>query len=250
MNAIGGQLEKYSVAYRTIDERLRAEKGFPWVFALVLDCAIGIGVAHLLKGLDLYEIVWPFVDARIGHLDEVITWLLSNPVGLKLNEPLNTALASFFRYHIYLWHTFVRMLRVPAIWANLPLALYAGISFAAALFADLVSIFSMHIVCFYIYALRLFLLTFTSLGSLWRAFRGQKYNPLRKRVDTAHLDSRQLFLATLLFVVLLFLAPTVTVYCFVFSMLRWVVRGFQLAIERIAELQCYVHMILDRFRSE
>lgn len=36
---------------------------------------------------------------------QVITWLLSNPVGLKLNEPLNTALASFFRYHIYLWHS-------------------------------------------------------------------------------------------------------------------------------------------------
>ncbi|KIH60524.1 hypothetical protein ANCDUO_09227 [Ancylostoma duodenale] len=34
---------------------------------------------------------------------EVITWLTNNPAGLKLNEPVNTALASFFQYHIHLW---------------------------------------------------------------------------------------------------------------------------------------------------
>ncbi|RCN27284.1 hypothetical protein ANCCAN_26983 [Ancylostoma caninum] len=36
-------------------------------------------------------------------MGRVITWLTNNPAGLKLNEPVNTALASFFQYHIHLW---------------------------------------------------------------------------------------------------------------------------------------------------
>ncbi|VDM60671.1 unnamed protein product [Angiostrongylus costaricensis] len=32
-----------------------------------------------------------------------MNWLTHNPAGLKLNEPVNRALASFFQYHIHLW---------------------------------------------------------------------------------------------------------------------------------------------------
>ncbi|VDD84922.1 unnamed protein product [Enterobius vermicularis] len=53
--------------------------------------------------------------------------------------------------------------------------------------------------------------------SLWRVFRGRKYNPLRGRVDSVRLDIRQLFIATLFFIILLFLFPTVGVYFLVFS---------------------------------
>ncbi|CAJ0961877.1 unnamed protein product, partial [Mesorhabditis belari] len=179
-------LTHYSVTFRILHQRIQAKKSLPWIFAVTLDCLIGAALAHLLTGIDFYDIFWPFVDAKIQELDDVITWLLSNPVGLKLNEPLNVALASFFRYHIYLWHTFVQLLRVWWLWRVLPLILYTGLSISASILADLISIFSMHVICFYIYAYRLFLLTFTSLNSLWRAFRGKKYNPLRDRVDTVH----------------------------------------------------------------
>uniref|UniRef100_A0A0N5AWU4 7TM_GPCR_Srx domain-containing protein n=1 Tax=Syphacia muris TaxID=451379 RepID=A0A0N5AWU4_9BILA len=58
---------------------------------------------------------------------------------------------------------------------------------------------------------------FVAVCSLWRVFRGRKYNPLRKRVDSLQLDSRQLFIATLFFTILLFLYPTVIIYYLVFS---------------------------------
>ncbi|CAJ0961787.1 unnamed protein product, partial [Mesorhabditis belari] len=53
----------------------------------------------------------------------------------------------------------------------------------------------------------------------------------------ALLDSRQLFLANLLFVVLLFLAPTVAIYCFVFAALRWIIQAVQMTVEFIATFQ-------------
>lgn len=36
---------------------------------------------------------------------QIIGILTQNPAGLKLNEPLNLALATFFRYHVYLWQS-------------------------------------------------------------------------------------------------------------------------------------------------
>ena len=55
------------------------------------------------------------------------------------------------------------------------------------------------------------------LQSLWRVFRGKKWNVLRKRVDTAIYDVDQLFVGTLLFTILLFLLPTTAMYYVVFA---------------------------------
>ena len=60
----------------------------------------------------------------------------------------------------------------------------------------------------------------TVLSSLWRLFRGKKWNVLRKRVDSASFDVDQLFVGTLLFTVLLFLLPTVALYYVVFMGVR------------------------------
>lgn len=66
-------------------------------------------------------------------------------------------------------------------------------------------------------AFRLATLSVMSIKSLWRLFRGRKYNPLRQRVDSIRLHARQLFIATLFFIILLFLFPTILVYFFMFS---------------------------------
>lgn len=56
-----------------------------------------------------------------------------------------------------------------------------------------------------------------SLLSLWRLFRGLKWNNLRQRVDHASYDSTQLFIGTLLFSIILFTLPTVILYYVVFG---------------------------------
>lgn len=59
-----------------------------------------------------------------------------------------------------------------------------------------------------------------SLVSLWRLFIGQKYNPLRVRVDSCEYSSNQLFIGTLGFTVLLFLLPTTAMYYMVFAAVK------------------------------
>ena len=73
--------------------------------------------------------------------------------------------------------------------------------------------------------------------SLWRLFRGKKFNPLRNRVDSSpHENVEQLFVGTLAFTILLFLYPTTLVYYAVFAVLescltitnfavKWLVEG-------------------------
>ncbi|KAK6747010.1 hypothetical protein RB195_000324 [Necator americanus] len=81
---------------------------------------------------------------------------------------------------------------------------------------------------------RLAKVSWSSLISLWRVFRGRKWNPLRCRTDTVCLDTRQQFIATLLFTILLFLLPTVIVYFVVFKALRLSVLAIQKVLTVLA----------------
>ncbi|KAI6233871.1 ABC transporter ATP-binding protein/permease wht-3 [Aphelenchoides fujianensis] len=59
-------------------------------------------------------------------------------------------------------------------------------------------------------------LTWIALQTFWRAFRSKKWNPLKQRVDSVHLDSREMFMVTVLFLMTVLLLPTVLVYFTVF----------------------------------
>uniref|UniRef100_A0A914RRK5 Bestrophin homolog n=1 Tax=Parascaris equorum TaxID=6256 RepID=A0A914RRK5_PAREQ len=49
---------------------------------------------------------------------------------------------------------------------------------------------------------RLTLLFYYGISSLWRVFRGRKYNPLRERVDSVELDSSVFFFISNVFLFL------------------------------------------------
>ena len=142
-----------------------------------------------------------------------------------------------------------------------------GLSIQLALLQDLISMMTIHIYCFYVYAsrydivlmcafsqvktrywlakivyflenvslyrhggdcliatisdnFRLYYFQVRALSSLWRLFRGKKWNVLRQRVDSVHYDVDQLFVGTLLFTVLLFLLPTTALYYVIFTSVR------------------------------
>uniref|UniRef100_A0A0N4WY40 Pecanex-like protein n=1 Tax=Haemonchus placei TaxID=6290 RepID=A0A0N4WY40_HAEPC len=57
----------------------------------------GLVLFSLVNCDGAYDVFWQSVDSLI--MDS----LTHNPAGMKLNEPVNTALASFFQYHIHLW---------------------------------------------------------------------------------------------------------------------------------------------------
>ncbi|KAL5018375.1 hypothetical protein ScPMuIL_004097 [Solemya velum] len=146
------------------------------------------------------------------------------------------AWGEFFLYHVYLWTGYLSLLQ-PALgrllWYSSMFGVRAGLSVQLCLIQDILSTLTLHIYCFYVYAARLYRLQISSLASLWRLFRGKKWNAQLRRVDSAIYNVDQLFFGTLLFTILLFLLPTTTLYYFVFTLLRicmlvvqWVVSKF------------------------
>lgn len=93
---------------------------------------------------------------------------------------------------------------------------FFGVSFSICILIDVFSLLTIHTTCFYVYANRIYKLELESLKSLFRLFRGKKFNPLRNRIDSYSFNIEQLFIGTLGFCLTFFLLPTVIVYYAVF----------------------------------
>uniref|UniRef100_A0A8C9XVL1 Phosphatidylinositol glycan anchor biosynthesis, class Q n=1 Tax=Sander lucioperca TaxID=283035 RepID=A0A8C9XVL1_SANLU len=171
----------------------------------------------------------PAADHVAKELDELLQWLMGAPAGLKMNRALDQVLGRFFLYHIHLWISYIHLMSpfIEGILWYGGLSACLGLTFALSLLSDMVALLTFHIYCFYVYGARLYCLKIYGLSSLWRLFRGKKWNVLRQRVDSCSYDMDQLFIGTLLFTVLLFLLPTTALYYLVFTLLRLLVVLFQ-----------------------
>ncbi|XP_077475805.1 phosphatidylinositol N-acetylglucosaminyltransferase subunit Q isoform X2 [Stigmatopora argus] len=171
----------------------------------------------------------PAADHVAKELEELLQWLMGAPAGLKMNRALDEVLGRFFLYHIHMWISYVHLLSpfVESILWYGGLSACLGLTFALSLLSDMVALLTFHIYCFYVYGARLYCLKIYGLASLWRLFRGKKWNVLRQRVDSCSYDLDQLFIGTLLFTILLFLLPTTALYYLVFTLLRLVIVLFQ-----------------------
>ncbi|CAG2166817.1 unnamed protein product [Oppiella nova] len=185
-------------------------------------------------------------DSLVNEVQSLLNLLMGMPAGLKLNRPLNTALGQFFLYHIYLWKTYMIIIK-PLFAITVETLVYCGVlgfTCIISVLSDLVSLATIHIYCFYGYAARLYGLQVVGLSALWRLFRGKKWNQLRARVDSYSYGNDQLFIGTLSFTILLFLLPTVLMYYLVFLVLRVVTLSCQgalcLCIEYMSSMPLYM----------
>lgn len=186
---------------------------------------------------------WGFnkMERLAENVEELIKILIAMPAGLKLNRPLNTALGTFFLYHIHIWKTYIVLLR-PFLILTLDVLAFSGLfgaSFMLALLSDLLSAATVHIYCFYGYAARLHGFQLSGLIALWRLFRGKKWNNLKRRVDSHQYGSDQLFIGSVCFTTLFFLSPTILLYYVVFFTLRIAILSIQLVIKFI--IKCLVY---------
>ncbi|XP_062309550.1 phosphatidylinositol N-acetylglucosaminyltransferase subunit Q isoform X2 [Osmerus eperlanus] len=171
----------------------------------------------------------PAADHVAEELEQLLQWLMGAPAGLKMNRALDQVLGRFFLYHIHLWISYIHLMSpfIEMILWYVGLFACLGLTFAISLLSDMVALLTFHIYCFYVYGARLYCMKVYGLSSLWRLFRGKKWNVLRQRVDSCCYDLDQLFIGTLLFTILLFLLPTTALYYLVFTLLRLVVVLFQ-----------------------
>ncbi|XP_059413962.1 phosphatidylinositol N-acetylglucosaminyltransferase subunit Q [Carassius carassius] len=177
----------------------------------------------------LADTLVPVADHVAKELQELLEWLMGAPAGLKMNRALDQVLGRFFLYHIHLWISYIHLMSpfIERILWYVGLSACLGLTFALSVLSDIVALLTFHIYCFYVYGARIYCLKIYGLSSLWRLFRGKKWNVLRQRVDSCSYDLDQLFIGTLLFTILLFLLPTTALYYLVFTLLRLVVVLFQ-----------------------
>uniref|UniRef100_A0A3Q2CF02 Phosphatidylinositol glycan anchor biosynthesis, class Q n=1 Tax=Cyprinodon variegatus TaxID=28743 RepID=A0A3Q2CF02_CYPVA len=165
--------------------------------SVLVDVALGVALMWWLYRDDhipmLADALVPAADRVAQQLEELLQWLMGAPAGLKMNRALDQVLGRFFLYHIHLWISYIHLMS-PFIQGILwygGLSACLGLTFALSLLSDMVALLTFHIYCFYVYGARLYCLKIYGLSSLWRLFRGKKWNVLRQRVDSCSYDLDQ-----------------------------------------------------------
>ncbi|CAN0231146.1 unnamed protein product, partial [Hapterophycus canaliculatus] len=163
-------------------------------------------------------------------LREELEWLNYFPAGFKLNVPLTHTLGSLTLIGMEAYASIVGHLaqwEATAMKAIAVCAASGGLTTALAVCHDVLRLLTLHTATTHTAFAALHNLHSSLLGSLWQLFRGKKRNVLRCRVDTCMYDACQLLLGTLVFTVLSFLTPTISVYYTFFCIVQAVSVGGQ-----------------------
>uniref|UniRef100_A0A3B4FQM5 Phosphatidylinositol glycan anchor biosynthesis class Q n=1 Tax=Pundamilia nyererei TaxID=303518 RepID=A0A3B4FQM5_9CICH len=181
--------------------------------SFLVDVGLGVLLMSWLYRDDhiatLANMLMPAADHVAKELEELLQWLMGAPAGLKMNRALDQVLGRFFLYHIHLWISYIHLMSpfIEGILWYGGLSACLGLTFALSLLSDMVALLTFHIYCFYVYGARLYCLKIYGLSSLWRLFRGKKWNVLRQRVDSCSYDVDQRYINAIHYFVCLFLTP-------------------------------------------
>lgn len=94
---------------------------------------------------------------------------------------------------------------------------YFGLSFSLGIVSDFWTLSTMHLKLFYHIMTKIYWIYCVLMLSLFRLFRGRKWNVLRRRVDQTDFTMDQLLVGMLIFSMLFCTFPTVTAYYWLFT---------------------------------
>ena len=169
-------------------------------------------------------------------ISELITWLMGVPGGLKLNTPLANFLGTRMLLIANLWSYFYSdfiATYLSTILSGIILLSPFGVTLSISALHDFLKFLNLCSVCFFIVTGRVLSLQVSALKSLARLFMGKKWNILRERIDSYDYDNSQLLVGTIIFTILLFLLPTMSMYFLIFLLLRIMQFGVQLVLRLI-----------------
>lgn len=211
------------------------------------DVIIGIALgSYIVENVDYvaYLLDTTMTEYSVAGLQQMLTWLMDYPAGLKLNNELAKFLGDLFLWVIDYWNGCMVELRpaLPYVIRIIGVTSFVGASLPISMFSDLLSLLTMHIYCFYIASARIYNWQLTIIISLFHLFRGKKRNILRNRIDSCDYDLDQLLLGTILFTLLFFLLPTVAVFYATFAGARIAIIALKAALD--TWLACLNHFPL------
>jgi hypothetical protein len=219
--------------------RLNQLKFHETSFRFLCDIVIGVLTTLFLSRkieyiqISVLEISFFFKNYFIAHID----WLIDGwPGGLKLNENLSSFLGKMILATFENWLFLVQLFNIQwIIYFTLASGIF-GISFLISMIRDILGVMSSFIFFFYILFSKIYSSQLNAITSFWRFFRGWKYNKLRDRMDACDYSSSQMILGTILFTLLVFLFPTISVYYFSFTMFRILINFVQNLLGMVVEM--------------
>ncbi|CAH1423972.1 unnamed protein product [Lactuca virosa] len=162
--------------------------------------------------------------------------LMGNPAGFKLNTELAGVLGTLSLNAIQFWSTVLGSMRFLFIFLIKGLAISGvifGITTPAASTLDLITISTTHISTLHWLISLIYSRQIQATTALWRLFRGQKWNPLRERLDSYDYTVEQHIVGSLLFTPLLLVLPTTSAFYMSFTIMYTTI-GFILMIIEVA----------------
>eukprot|EP00741_Cyanophora_paradoxa_P015192 tig00020849_g14663.t1 len=223
--------------------------------SLALDSALGAAAAVLLlhyppgRGL-LAACLAPFSVASEGAVSAHVEWLMGAPAGFKLNADLSRTLGGIF-LSLLRACTLARealsgslpqpWLPPPALSAALGAA--TGASGLLAIASDAARLYGVPTAAAYAFVRRLYAAQLGLLAGLWRLFRGKKWNPLRRRVDSARPGLDAVLLGAVVFTVVSFTVPTTLAYYLSFALLHVALGAARCALSAAARAAAAVPLL-------
>ena len=160
------------------------DRSFPVVWfgsllcTMAVDIALGVLIVSWLfsNGYNMRatDFMMEKTDTVVELLNALLDWLKGAPAGLKLNKHLAEYLSAFFLYHVYLWQIYLNCI-TPYLQIIISLIIMSGcfgVTFLLSLASDVLSLVTLHIYCFYVYAARIYNFQLQKLVTLAKLFTG------------------------------------------------------------------------------
>ncbi|GAB2295576.1 hypothetical protein Dimus_029737 [Dionaea muscipula] len=187
------------------------------------------------------ESVCRFILSLTSHITDHIlrsgsVWLMGVPAGFKLNTELAGVLGMISLNAIQIWSTlwfYIAYFFYFVIVAAALSGMLFGLTMPASFLMDVIAIVSIHVSALHWLCSLLYSCQLQTLSSLWRLFRGRKWNPLRHRLDSYDYTVEQHIVGSLLFTPLLLLLPTTSLFYVFFTIMNTTITCLRLLIEMI-----------------
>uniref|UniRef100_A0A1D1Y9G5 N-acetylglucosaminyl-phosphatidylinositol biosynthetic protein gpi1 n=1 Tax=Anthurium amnicola TaxID=1678845 RepID=A0A1D1Y9G5_9ARAE len=161
-------------------------------------------------------------------------WLMGVPAGFKLNTELAELLGLVSLNAIQIWSTlwfYMGCLFRCFLIGLASSGMLLGMTIPAALCIDMLKLATLHMAILHWLISFLYSQQIWALTSLWRLFRGQKWNPLRVRLDSYDYTVEQHVVGSLLFTPIMLLLPTTSVFYIFFTIMTSTISFICIVIE-------------------
>ena len=247
------------------------------IWLIFNDILIGVTLYHMI--MDNFTSIIKFIRFRVMEkylfleLMKLITWISTeNPAGFKLNTDLGKFLGDLYIWTIGFCQNIILKLDRGSQHFNYIslmskilglLCYYGGCSFLLSFLIDGINLITLHIYGFYYCSAKIYRRQLEIIKSLFQLFRGKKYNVLRNRIDNLNnyeldnnnnnnttaidgfgFDIDQLLLGTLLFMMMIFLLPTVFAFYLVFFIMHLLILMSLNLLENLQIIICFIPLFV------